>query len=391
MKLLLVENDDVQAEIYHLSLSESFDISTTHSFEAAQQALATSNFDIIVCNWEIDNLNATCLAANTHRDDPLITPIIVVVSEDNRESSMIQAYNGGVSYYITKPYKVIQFTETLFALKHQLLTVRQMRADNQQKAADTLSAKTDSALYELGISILAETVKARSIPDIAKATINAFRLNGVQVAMEFRDGSRPVHFDTNLLPCDDTTVKVFSVLRRQGSTYRFGRRTLFNSADVSLLIKHVADKSGGAHDTLLSMCKMLVPAINQQVMALMKDSALAKTHQDLLHFSSHLNDANTSAERQKLAGAERLAINIVEALNADLNVSYPLSRMLEIVESALETTNGNGDKSASLKDLVNLCTGIEERLKDRMLDMGVKADTLVLESDDEDYRDLEFF
>lgn len=391
MKLLLVEKDDVQAEIYQLSLSGDFDVETTHSFEAAQQVVATSNVDIIVCDWEIGSLNATSLSANTHRDDPLITPVIVVVSEDNRESSMIQAYNGGVSYYITKPYKVIQFTETLFALKHQLLTVRQMRVDSKQNEAATLSAKTDSALYELGISILAETVKARSIEEIAKVTINAFRLNGIQVAMEFRDTNTPVHFDTNLLPCDDTTVKVFSVLRKQGDVYRFGRRTLFNSTDVSLLIKHVAEKSGGAYDTVLSMGKMLVPAINQQVKVLMKDNALAKTHHDLLHLSSRLQDAIFSVQRNKFNVAERLATNLVEALDTDLQISLPFNQVLEMVELGLENVSDSERDAASLEDFANLFTGIEERLKNRMLDMGVQTDSVVEDNRDEDYRDLEFF
>lgn len=385
--MLIVESDEIQAEIYHLSLSEEFDVEITSDFDSAKSIISDNSFDIILCDWVIADRKATVLVTEEHKTNHLHTPIIVVVTEDSREPSMIEAYNGGVSYYITKPYKVIQFTETLLSLKSQLNTIRQMRADNQQTLQATKCALSQAAIYGLGMDILAQANHASDIREVARVTLSALKLHGVHAAIEFRDVNNPQHFDTDLSACDDTTVKVFSVLRKQGRIFRFGRRLMFNDEDVSLLIKHIANRDVDIYDAVLDMGAKLLPTLNERYRGLMQQQALLDTSKDVHNVLARMHDALLSVAREKH--------DIMKVMTSEISASFHRldfneeqeAFFINLIEREIEQRADN----EQLIDLDALMSGVSERLQSRLAELSIREGGKKSSESKEEFKDLEFF
>jgi len=256
LRLLIIEADDTQSEIYQMALDEYFTIERVADFSAASELIPHS--DIVISDWEIGAQNVACLATHFTKQQPDDLPVLIVVTTDNRESSMIQAYNNGASFYITRPYKVIQFTESVLAVKNQIETVAQIRRDREQTALSTKTAIGQCTLYGMGMDLASALVLSRDMPAMAKKMLSTLRLNGIHAAVELRDTQNRILLDSDEKECDETLAETFSVLKHQGTCYRFGRRCMLTEGDMSLLLKHVVHSEDDLYETTIDVCRKLL-------------------------------------------------------------------------------------------------------------------------------------
>ena len=383
MQLLVIESDPTQAEIYELSLAEHFSITTVPNFSEAKAQLQNNTFHVVISDWTIGDSHLSAISDVTEQTGPGSLPVLVVVTEDSRESSMIEAFNNGVSYYITKPYKVIQFTEMIVSLKTQLTIIDQMRHDNEQITATTRTAISQSAIYGSGMEIISKLNSARNESDMAKLILRALRLNGIHCAMAFYSGDKTLCLDTDLAPCDETVEKVFSVLRDQGRIYRFGRRLMINDENVSLLVKHVTNDDNILHDAILDMGAKLVPAINTRYVSLMQEQALLDTHNDIQHALKRMHENVLNLSKEKREIIQSVSVAIQQSFHS-LEMSEAQEQFfIDLVEKELQAREENSD----LIDLDAMMSGISARLTERVASLTESQE----DEPPSEYLDVEFF
>ncbi|MCW8108165.1 response regulator [Alteromonas ponticola] len=368
--LLIVEPDDTQAEIYELALSEHFNLSRVEDFTTAIKVLKATHHQLVICEWQIAQQTADQLGQCVVEKGQFSEPIIIVVAKEDSEDAMAQAFQGGVSYYFTKPYKIIQFTENILALKKGIEAIHgaTQQAFDFQEA--TQSALNQASVYGIGMDLAASVSKATDSQSIAEKVLPTLAESGIHCALALRSESQVEYFDTHLEPCDETTENVFKVLHDKGRIYRFGRRIMLNEKDVSLLIKNIRATDPEVFDSVLDMGAKLITAISTQHVKLLQQQALFDTHSDMQVVLDKLNENVLSLSKEMRTILETVSSKIHSSFH-DLGLTESQENFfLELIEKELET-RANHEGMADLDTLLNAVTF---RLKAKIDELAIAAD-----------------
>ena len=314
LKLLLIEPDDTQADIYEMALDEYFLISRAANFEAATSLI--SQHDIVISDFAVGGEKITAWHRFFNNTDPGALPVLIVVTADTREASMIDAYNNGASFYITKPYKVIQFTESVLAVKNQIETLGQMRRDREETALSTQEAINQCRIYGMGMDLAAALVTTDSMTALSKKLLSTLKLNGIHCALEFRDLDQQHQFNCDDRDCEDNLAETFAVLKHQGTCYRFGRRCIINEGDVSLLIKHIAHGDEALYETIIDVCVKALIVAHAHYCQLRHKQALQETQLAVLELINAQDTQTGERGLKQLAGRlDKTVSDMTEAEN----------------------------------------------------------------------------
>lgn len=380
MKLLIVEQDATQLEVYTLSLEEEFEIHIASNVNEALKILQSEDVGIVLTSWFIGDETAAVFCNSTN-DKTKALPVVTVVSSRADDETIREAFNAGVSHYFIKPYNVISFFETIVNAKHQILTLAQMEKDNLKTRETTKTALSQAAIYGTGMEIVSSLNQCDSVESMAKKVLNTLRLNGVHCALQFRGDSSVETIDTDLTPCDDVTLKVFKVLHDQGRIYRFGRRLMLNDDSVSLLVKNIANDDPVLYDAILDMGAKLVPAVEARFQNLQQQKTLINLNADV---NNVLDKVQACFRRLNAEKRE-----IIQGVSAQIRTSFHELEMTEAQESffmnLIEKELESREDDQELISIDKLLTEISKQLKARVEEFSHS------EPDEEEYLDVEFF
>lgn len=380
MKLLIVEQDATQREVYTLSLEDEFEILTAKDVTGAQKIMNEHNVGIVLSSWNIGDETAALFCKGGDKKQKSF-PVIMVVSSRNDDETMREAFNAGVSHFFIKPYNVISFTETVINAKHQILTLAQMEKDNLKTRETTKTALSQAAIYGTGMEIVSSLNHCDSVESMAKKVLNTLRLNGVHCALQFRGDNSVETVDTDLKPCDDVTSKVFKVLHDQGRIYRFGRRLMLNDESVSLLVKNIAKDDPVLYDAILDMGAKLIPAVEARFKNLQQQQTLIKLNTDVNNVIDKVQACfrRLNAEKRE----------IIQGVSTQIRASFHELEMTEEQESffmtLIEKELESREDDQELISIDALLTAISQQLKLRI------EEFMHTEIEEEEYLDVEFF
>jgi CheY-like chemotaxis protein len=382
MKLLIVEQDATQAEIYKLSLEDEFDIIQVDSKSAALKALKENDISVVISDWCIGDSTAAIFGSTENKTKGKKAPLVIVVSDDGSDETMRKAFHSGVSHYITKPYNVVLLTETVINSKHQIETLTQMESDNSKSRETAKTALSQAAIYGTGMEIVSSLNTCTTIEVMAKKVLTTLRLNGVHAAIQFRDGEEIHNIDTDLTPCDETTDKVFQVLHDQGRIYRFGRRLMLNDNSVSLLVKNIAKEDPVLYDAILDMGAKLVPAINARYESVLQQNTLVTLNTDLNHVLDRVQKCIRKVGAEKMQIISDVSSRIKSSFHALEMTEEQEAFFIDLIEKELESREDNDE----LITIDTMLTEISETLKARVSEAVSHSD-----EEEEEYLDVEFF
>ncbi|WP_338518976.1 response regulator [Alteromonas gracilis] len=388
MDLLIVEQDATQVEIYELAFSEHFTVHTARNMLEAVTCLKDNNISIVISDWKIGKTKASIFCEQLDTSNPLTLPVVIVVSQMSDDDTIREAFNAGVSHYITKPYSIVPFTETVLGAKHQIQIMQQMHADNADTREVAQTALSQAAIYGTGMEIVSALNTCNDIHAMSKNILTTLRFNGVHAAIQYRDDRDTTSYDTDMSACDATTEKVFTVLHDQGRIYRFGKRLMLNDENVSLLVKHVAREDPVIHDAILDMGAKLVPAINARFNSLRQQQALRATHTDISSVIDQIRQIVIGQAQEKARVAKSVSESIQDSFHMLELTEVQEAFFMQLIESQLEAS----DELAEIQDVDNTLQGILTRLAPQLT--AFEEDTGEAKNDSDDdllYQDVEFF
>lgn len=387
LNLLVVEPDDIQAEIYQLSLAEAFFVDVADSFENARIMMRDKYYQLVVCEWEIEREKASCLTHASYKPDYAASPVIVVVSHHAEEETMVEAYNGGISYYFTKPYTIVPFYETLLAIQDQIEALQQLEHDKKQSVIASEQAVNRAAIYRLGLETLGKLNDAKSVADIAHITLTALKEQGIHAALEFRHNNRPLYFDGKSDSCDETTVKVFTTLRKQGEYFSFGQRLMLNAEHVSMLLKQTGNLTIPLQSVLTDLGTKFMPLLNMRYVALLQEQALFDAGNDVNKLVNKLHDVLIDRRDQKHKLSSRVRNVVVEDKSTGSLKDTDKEALVRLLQQATDSTLND-------EELINadaLLAGIAARMHSRLVDLSVREISGEDDDLDDELRGLEYF
>lgn len=389
MDLLIVEQDSTQVEIYELAFGEHFTLHTASNMLEAVTCLNDHDISIVITDWKIGKTKASIFCEQLDTSNPLSLPVVIVVSDVSDDDTIREAFNSGVSHYITKPYSILPFTETVLGAKHQIQIVQQMHTDNADTREVAQTALSQAAIYGTGMEIVSALNACNDIHAMSKNILTTLRFNGIHAAIQYRDHASVTSYDTDMSVCDETIEKVFDVLHDQGRIYRFGKRLMLNDDKVSLLIKHVAREDPVIHDAILDMGAKLVPAINARFESLRQQQALRSTHTDISGVIDQIRQIVIGQAQEKARVAKSVSESIQDSFHMLELTEVQEAFFMQLIESQLEAS----DELAEIQSVDDTLQGILTRLAPQL--SATEADSDLSESQTKDeaplYQDVEFF
>lgn len=182
------------------------------------------------------------------------TPYIIFFSDCNVEARL-EYFEAGVDEFLSKPFDLLDLESrlnTLSDVAHRLSSAQNLLENAKQTAFDAMEASS-----ELGIVMrYSDTINGiDSFAGLGAALLSATHSMGVRCSYQFHADSE-IYTGGNPLGSHDE--RILTELRQRGSIVDFGKRSLFNQAHMSLLVKNMPDKSamkfGRLKDNLQVMC-----------------------------------------------------------------------------------------------------------------------------------------
>ena len=181
-------------------------------------------------------------------------PYIIFFSDCNAEARL-EYFEAGVDEFLSKPFDLLDLESrlnTLSDVAHRLSSAQNLLESAKQTAFDAMEASS-----ELGIVMrYSDTINGiDSFAGLGAALLSATHSMGVRCSYQFHVSSG-THTAGNPLGSHDE--RILSELRQRGPIVDFGKRSLFNQENMSLLVKNMPDKDtmkfGRLKDNLQVMC-----------------------------------------------------------------------------------------------------------------------------------------
>lgn len=383
MELLIIEKDATQAEIYELAFGDEFTLHVVDCMKSAIDVLEAHDIKIVISDWQIGEYKASVFCENMDIHHVLSLPVVVVVSDNEDDETIREAFATGVSHYITKPYNILSFTETVMSIKGQIERLSRIEQDNASTQAVAKTALSQAAIYGNGMEIVASLNNCNDLEAMSRVVLSTLKANGVHAAIQYRDSEVTTSYDTNLELCDETTERVFTVLHAEGRIYRFGRRLMLNDGNVSLLVKHVAGDDPVLHDAILDMGAKLVPAINARYLSYLQQQALVQTQVNVDDVTQKLRATVVDLESEKQRIVESVSKRIEESFHQLAMTEEQEAFFMKLIDKELSHDTDN----TSIASIDALLIEMSERLSQR-----IKPRAPVQENEPtSDYVDVELF
>ena len=103
MRILVVEDESTLNKTLLDGLSESgFQTDTSESYKDAEYYIGIRNYDLVLCDWMLEDGDGTDLIEVVKRKSPR-TPVVILSAKDDKQSE-ITALKAGADDYIKKPF-----------------------------------------------------------------------------------------------------------------------------------------------------------------------------------------------------------------------------------------------------------------------------------------------
>lgn len=114
MKVLVCEDDVALLSIIKFTLSRNGDIVVHKAIDGihALNLLLKEQYDLILTDISLPHYSGLDIIRFAREQQKLNTPIIVI-SDDTKESTMIEAMNLDIQEYIFKPFSPLELLETI--------------------------------------------------------------------------------------------------------------------------------------------------------------------------------------------------------------------------------------------------------------------------------------
>jgi two-component system chemotaxis response regulator CheY len=115
MKVLIVDDFATMRRILRNMLKQiGFkNINEADNGKTALKELKKSNFDLILCDWNMPEMSGLELLNKVRSDDELKNIPFVMVTAEAQKDNIVEAVKAGVSNYIVKPFTAETVSEKL--------------------------------------------------------------------------------------------------------------------------------------------------------------------------------------------------------------------------------------------------------------------------------------
>ncbi|HET8705976.1 MAG TPA: response regulator, partial [Pseudomonadales bacterium] len=279
--ILSIDDDAGNQEL----LKKTFENHDLHVAFSGEEGVALAREimpDVILLDIAMPGMNGIEVCKTLKADPKTANIPVLFVSALNTLEDRLAGYKAGAEDYICKPIN-------LYELKCKIDILRAYRSslsslDSQLRAASEVAFSAMSSTSELGVVVnfVEHTQNCNELVDLADMLLDAigqFQISGCLVIR--CDEANPLYFSNSVLSPLET--QLLDMAHDGKRIVSIGRRALFNSENISILIKDMPadeERCGRLRD---HVCRLMMIAdarcksiINEKIAAQYRDSEISK-------------------------------------------------------------------------------------------------------------------
>lgn len=376
-KVLIAESDESVTSLLELMFDENFELKVVRAGNEAWKAVSEDSFDFAILDTHLPEVPGIEICKKLKENSASQTQVIMI-SEDNEEALVKQAYELGVGDYITKPFDVIVFRERVMQFSRDLVEIRNLKVRDLEIRSVAETAMKQASSYGGGLELMSNLNKYDDIDDMAKEVMAHFSNQGIMTSIQFRQAGDVQTFDVDTSEINPIELQVFDLLKDHGRIYHFGKRTIFNSENVSMLVKNMPSVGTPSYDAILDLGAKILPAIEAKYAALIEHKALLKAKGTLLSAIDVLSKGLDNLEKEKVALLDNIALQITLSFHQlDLDEDQE-KHFVEIIEQQINS-NVADQQFIELQNLIESCLDSLPKEKPKQQKVDNTPDTIDVE------------
>jgi DNA-binding response OmpR family regulator len=377
-KVLIAEEDENITSLLELMFDENFEITIARSGTEALRVVQQESIDFAILDTHLSEVPGIEICKKLKENHGSEDSQIIMISEDNTESLVKQAYELGVGDYITKPFDVITFRERVMQFSRDLVEIRNLKVRDMEIRSVAETAMKQASSYGGGLELMSNLNKYDEIDDIAREVMGHFSLQGIMTSIQFRHEDDAHTYDVDTDEINTIELQVFDLLKDHGRIYHFGKRTIFNSEKVSMLVKNMPAGGTPSYDAILDLGAKILPAIEARYESLIEHNALLKAKSTLISAIDVLGKGLENLEKEKVSLLDNIALQITLSFHKlDLDEEQE-KHFVEIIEQQIGT-NVADQKFMELQVLIEKCLESLPKEKEKSHKVNTTPDTVDVE------------
>lgn len=234
LKVMIVDDDEMSQMLISSILGDSYIIHSASNGSSCLQQLPELLPDVVLLDVNMPEMDGLDVCRQIRSDEKFRHMAIIFVSASDSKDEIIAGYEAGADDYIIKP------------LHHDALLAKVARNASlihQRREAALLRTgpQTEETRFTQPYARFAQELKSStSLPAVAEKIFSVTRRASISCRIQiFMQGQFSYFSDDGLLQPIETNL--LEQMRGQGLVYQFGKRTIINFEQVSLLVRNMPD------------------------------------------------------------------------------------------------------------------------------------------------------
>jgi DNA-binding response OmpR family regulator len=318
--ILAIDDDKISRKMIAQALSENYRLDFADNGEQGLDIAMQLKPDLIILDVEMPGMNGYEVCDRLRQDDSTRDTPVIFLSSHSTLRERMQGYEAGANDYLLKPFE----NEFLLAKIKVLVKYReeqkQLQQQYEQAQKTAMIAMTGSSELGIAMQFVEKSYAFHSYSELAHALLQVCQQYQLQcVALVL---TKQEHFwhtlDEAISPLEK---EMMEMLDRNKRFIDFGKRTIINYPNLSLLVKNMPLDDMERYGRMKDLLCILLTAVDAKVKAIITDQALNEQSDDLMRSFGQIRSrlyylAQTLVSNQN--ESTELLQKMVTELNADL-------------------------------------------------------------------------
>lgn len=363
-KILSIDDNEANQTLLKMSIKE-FDLQLAMSGEEGLKILETETPDIILMDIAMPGMNGweTCQAIKENPNTRHIP--VLFVSALNTLEDRLSSYRAGGEDYISKPIDINELKHKIQILLAIKLSVAML--DARLKSANSVAMTAMSNSSELGVIIqfMENSLRCKGLEALSSIIFEALEQYGLNGSMVIRPENSEQRFFSNavLTPLE---TQLLDMSRDGARIVTIGKRAIFNSPLLSLLIKDMPEKDTERMGRLRDHIAMLLTLSEARVESLLNEELAQKYRSSSVHQAVTEASKSVAHVEKTMKMFQQKAKNIMDHLMLDMESELlklmleeqAESTLLDLIRHAQEKLDDTFDESIEIDHLMDNLTSI---------------------------------
>ena len=299
-KILLVEDDDFQAEITAEMLTPDYSVLRATTGQAALDSLAAQIPDLVLLDVRMPGMSGydVCRALREH---PAVGDLpVVFLSALVSKKERLAGYEAGGDDYLTKPVAAQELRAKIKLLLASYAERIALRQDMSNAFSTAMTAMSSVAEIGAILRFMRASFSCLDYASLCREVLETLGSYGLEASVKIH----AQHGEISLNPkgtCSPLEDSVLDNMRSQGHLFDFGSRTSFSYERVTLIVKRDENCDSERYGRIKDNIALLAQGSDARIAAMDNAAAVQRQHEKLT-----LLTENTRKALQEIEHSHRL-------------------------------------------------------------------------------------